>query len=86
MYCDSHNSICIAIRYDLMFQIFKHMGTHCSLNLLQRQESMRNFVLISHGNKSAGNMLFQYLKRRWRTSLRMNNTRVLAQVQLTSAS
>jgi hypothetical protein len=73
VYCDSHNSIsyCDLIRWFYCDLMFKHIAHH----MLQRDN-----------NKSAENMLAHYLKVRWRTSYRMKNTGVLAQVQPTTIS
>ena len=72
----------IAIEYCHFTAILcsKHIAHYMSAAEKQERE---NVFLISHGNKSAENMLAHYLKR---TSYRMKNTRLLAQVELTSAS
>lgn len=64
----------------------EHIAHDVSAAEGQERESMRKRVLISQGNKSAENMLAHHFKRRRRTSYRMKNTGVLAQVQPNGAS
>ena len=67
---DSHDSICIAIRFcDFFFaiQCSKHITPHMSAATRQ-EKAMRKDVLISHGNGSVENKLAPYLKIRLTTS------------------
>lgn len=77
MYCDSHNSI--VLRSDTAI-----LNILLTMSVAERWERLRKYVLIRHGNKSFENLLAHCWKRR--TSYRLKNTWVLAQVQPTSAS
>ena len=102
MHRDSHDSICIVILMILYVLWFSWFYNHCdSILSIQKyfivtwcskhiaakrpERDKRKWVFINHGNKSIDNMFAHYLKRS-RTSYRMKNTRVLAQVQPNSTS
>lgn len=68
MYCDPHDSVCIAFPYcdSTAIRCAKYIANYMSA--AKRRKNMRKYILMSQGTKSAGNKLAPYLKRSWRTS------------------
>lgn len=63
MYCDPHDSVCIAFPYcdSTAIRCAKYIANYMSA--AKRRKNMRKYILMSQGTKSAGNKLAPYFKK-----------------------